>query len=427
MTEREINNLALPKGTVIPNHIAMILDGNRRWARARGLDTFKGHQAGFKACRRVVRTARDFGVHTFTIWAFSTENRSRSKKEVSYLMQLFAKLLRNFLQEVKKEKIRVVHLGKKDNLPKTLVDLFQEVQEETRRNDRHILNIALDYGGRDEILRAVKKIIMDKVEADLISEELFSKYLDTGGQPYPNPDLLIRPSGEQRTSGFMPWQIVYSEYYYEEDHLPDFSPEKFRAVILDYSRRRRRFGGNDALKHFAFNPKITANFELAWWKLSQAPQGKRFTEYLRRHIGEQWSLSKGIAGQAAPFMVEAVIAGNSNRWIEAQNKLEAFYQLLKDEVKLAFEPSVLASLEINLMKKIRQQEITLASEIEELSRNFLAELYRISELQAAKPAHLRTLAMIERILAEKGLGAEHWEKAEDYLQKYYQALKERVA
>lgn len=421
--------ITLPKGTQIPNHIALILDGNRRWARARGLSAIQGHKAGFDAGRNVARAARDMGVHTFTVWGFSTENWDRSPWEVGYLMGLFKKFVIEAANESKKENIRFVHLGRKDRLPKGLVDLIVKVETETLGNTKYVLNAALDYGGRDEIIRAVKKIVQDGVRAKDIDEKLLSSYLDTADQPYPNPDLFIRPSGEQRTSGLLPWQMVYAEYYWETDHLPDFTPEKLREAILDYSRRRRRFGGNDLVQHLAYDPEVVANLELSWWRLRKIPKGTRLRDYAIMHLIKQYGLSKALAKDAAKYMIEAMHEeGNGRNWLRAVSKLKKFYKLLKDELKLAFEPSIVASLQVKFWQEVADKEgMEGVGDAEETAQKLYAEVYRISLFQAAKAAHLRVLANVERNLAERGFGEHHWKMAEDYLQRFYSALKERVA
>lgn len=252
--------LTLPEGTNIPNHIAIIPDGNRRWAHDRGLPSFEGHRRGFDITPKIARAARDLGIHTLTIWAFSTENWKRSPKEVAYLMKLYEKFVDDHLKEAQKEQTKIIHLGRKDRIPNTLREKVEDAEEKTKNNKKHILNIALDYGGHDEILRTINKIIKDVQKGELKIEELdrevgkyhnkypyyyFKHYLDTGDQPYPYPDLTIRTSGEQRISGLLPWQVAYTEFYWEPDHFPDFSGEKLRTAILDYSNRRRRFGGNE--------------------------------------------------------------------------------------------------------------------------------------------------------------------------------------
>lgn len=224
----------------LPKHIVLIPDGNRRWARENGLPVREGHRRGFEVVLDTARAADSWGIKYFTVWAFSTENWDRSKLEVGNLMRLFRDILQNHLKEFLKKRIRIVHLGRKDRLPRFLRITLEKVIKLTEKNDRFILNIALDYGGRDEIIRAVRKIISDGKDPEKISEAEFKKYLDTNGEP--EPDLIIRTSGEQRLSGMMPFQAAYAEYYFEKCHLPDFNSDKLKAAILDYSSRRRRFG-----------------------------------------------------------------------------------------------------------------------------------------------------------------------------------------
>lgn len=406
------SKLLLPKDATVPNHIAMILDGNRRWARSRGLHTLQGHKAGFEAGLKLAEAARNWGVHTFTVWGFSTENWDRSPKEISYLMKLYKGMAREIEKRADKEQIRFVHLGRKDDLPKDLVKCFVDLEEKTRNYSKHVFNAAINYGGHDEILRATRKIVKDGVKPEDITEKLFASYLDTGDQPFPYVDLFIRTSGEQRTSGFLPWQLNYAEYYWELGHLPDMTPEKLREMIIDYSRRRRRFGGNDAMEHFKFDPHLVANLELKWWRLGKIPEGVKFSQYAIEHMKKQFGLSTLLAGKAAKYTLEALLFLEKEKWDKAKLSLKKFYKLIKGELKLAFEPEIVASLEVQLNRQ--------KGESEDLTREHLAEVYRISLFQAAKAAHLRVLANIER---NKG----NWDKAEDYLEKYYSALKERVA
>ena len=409
---REPKKIVLPKNTIIPNHIAVILDGNRRWARSRGIQTLEGHKAGFEAGHRISKAAREWGVHTFTVWGLSTENWDRSPKELAYLMKLYWKMVETVEKEAKKDDIRFVHLGRKDRIPKSLALYIKSLEQKTKNNKTHVFNAAIDYGGRDEIIRATKKIIDAGVTSDKLDEDTFASYLDTGDQPYPNVDLFIRTSGEQRTSGFLPWQLNYAEFHWEIDHLPDMTPRKLADIILDYSRRRRRFGGNDTAKHLGFDPKITAKLELSWWRLKNIPKGVRIRDYAMQHVKEQYGLSKKLAGQAARLLVEAIIEEEDKKWDKATLTMKKFYELIKDEIKLAFEPRLVAYLEVKMHKE--------KGENEETTKEYLSETYRISLFQAAKAAHLRVLAAIE---GNKG----NWAMAEDYLQKYYKALKERVA
>jgi undecaprenyl diphosphate synthase len=420
--------LKLPRGTKVPNHIAIIPDGNRRWARARGLHTLEGHKKGFEAAIKVARATRKFGIHTATIWGFSTENWDRTEREISYLMKLYHRLIDDYLEDAHKEKVKIIHLGRKDRLPKNLVERIVDAENQTKNYSKYIANICLDYGGQDDIIRAVRKIIKDGVRAENVTTKLFDKYADLHNQPYPYVDLMIRTSGEQRTSGFLLWESAYTEYYWENDHFPDFSPEKLKSAILDYSRRRRRFGGNDAEEHLKFKPEVAAKLELAWWRLANIPEGVRFRDYSIQHIKEQYGLSKSLAKEAAKHMVEAVLFGKKNNWRKSMIATKKFYKLIKDELKLAFEPSFAASLQVKFWKDVnKSKNIKDAIYIEDVARNLYAEVYRISLFQATKAAHLRVLASIERNLAERGYGEHHWDRAEDYLEKFYIALKERVA
>jgi len=417
-----------PKGTIVPNHIAIVLDGNGRWARSRGLPATKGHEEGAKAVRRILDVAKSFGIHTVTMWGWSTENWKRSPKEANKILGLVKDYLRKELSNAKKDGVRFIHLGRRDRLPKSLMRWIKKAEDETKDNTNFILNLALDYGGRDEILRAVKKIVTDKVQPKKIDEKLFDSYLDTAGQPYPYPDLFIRTSGEQRTSGFLPWQMIYSEFYFEQDHLPDMNAERIRKAILDYSRRRRRFGAKDKVRHFKFRPEIAANLELNWWRLENIPEGTRLRDYAVEHIKEQFGLSKSLAKEAALHLIEAMVERRKNKWGKSKMAMKKFYKLIKEEIKLAFEPSLAASLQVKFWKNINDKKnIGSAVEVENTARNLYSEIYRISAFQATKLAHLRVLANIEKNLAERGLGEHHWDKAEDYLHKFYSALKERVA
>lgn len=225
----------------IPYHLGIIVDGNRRWARERGLPTLEGHRRGFKKVKEVGKWCKERGVKILTIYAFSTENWNRSKEEVNYLMRLLKQALNK--KEVKrfnKEKIKVKVIGQKERLPKSFQKAIQEAEELTKNNKEGILNIALSYGGRAEIVRAIKEIIKKKISPEKIDEKLVEKNLWTAGQPY--PDLIIRTAGEQRLSGFLTWQSVYSELYFSKKYWPDFTEKDLDEVFKEYSRRQRRFG-----------------------------------------------------------------------------------------------------------------------------------------------------------------------------------------
>jgi undecaprenyl diphosphate synthase len=420
--------VTLPKGTIIPNHIAIILDGNGRWARSHGLPVTKGHEAGAEALKKLIRSTREWGIHTLTVWGFSTENWKRPPAEKKKIFELVAKTIKESIEEAKEEGVRFVHIGRKDRLPKELIQMILKAESETRNNNKHILNVALDYGGRDEILRAVRKLVDDKIPSEKIDEDLFSSYLDLGGQPFPNPDLFIRTSGEMRTSGYLPWQMVYTEFYFVECHLPDVDSERLKEAILDFSRRRRRFGAKDKVVHFKFSPSLAAKLELNWWRLRKIPEGMKLREYAILHLKEQFGFSKTLAAKAAKLLVKALLFERQKDFVATRKILKQFYELVRDELKLAFEPELVASLELKMRRELDgKNDIEDTFDAEKTAQELFAEVYRISLFQAAKLAHLRVLATVERNLAERGFGEKHWDKAEDYLEKFYSALKERIA
>jgi undecaprenyl diphosphate synthase len=225
----------------IPNHIAIIADGNRRWAKQRGLPTMEGHRKGAETTKKLVRKAKKLGIKIMTFWVFSTENWKRTKDEVGYLMRLFEEMIVTQIKEALEEETRIVHLGRKDRLPEGLRNKINEAEEKTKHFTEHYFVLALDYGGRDEILRAVKKI-SEKGNSPHFTEEEMNNNLDTSVLPYPEPDLVIRTSGEERMSGFMSWQAAYSEYYFSPLLFPDFDEAALESAVRDYSERKRRFG-----------------------------------------------------------------------------------------------------------------------------------------------------------------------------------------
>ncbi len=233
-----------PPGTKLPNHLAIIPDGNRRWAKLHHLPSITGHQKGLRVLLQMAKQARKWGIHTVTLWGFSTENWQRDEKEVQYLMKIEEAMVKKYLPEFQKDKVRIIHLGRKDRIPQSFQKTLERFEKETALNHKHVLNLAVDYGGRDEIIRAVKRVLSSKYQVSSISEEDFAKFLDTHDQPYPYPDLLIRTSGEMRTSGLLPWQMAYAEFVFIKKHLPDCLIEDLRQAILEYSRRERRLGGN---------------------------------------------------------------------------------------------------------------------------------------------------------------------------------------
>lgn len=225
----------------IPLHIGIIPDGNRRWAKSQGLDVLKGYsKVDYNHIESLLLESKNLGVKYVSLWFFSTENWKRPKSEVNFLFDHFVNNVSNILQGALKNKVKVVHLGRKDRLPKKVIDGLSLLEGETSKFKDFTAVICMDYGGRDEILRSVNKIL--KSGQSSISEEEFKNYLDTS--TIPDPDLIIRTSGEKRLSGFMPFQSVYSEFYFADIHFPDFTANELRIAVEDYSKRKRRLGGN---------------------------------------------------------------------------------------------------------------------------------------------------------------------------------------
>ena len=228
-----------------PRHIAIIMDGNGRWAKKRGLPRTAGHSAGGEAFRRIANYCRTLGVEYLTVYAFSTENWKRSEDEVSGIMKLLAKYLQEALRDMEKNHVRFCFFGDLSRLSPELRKLCRDAQERSSEYHEVQVNFCLNYGGRDEIIRGIKAYVQDtkdgKADIDDLTEEVFSGYLDSAGVP--DPELVIRPSGELRTSNFLPWQTVYSEFVFMNVLWPDFSPKDLDAAISEYHRRNRRFGG----------------------------------------------------------------------------------------------------------------------------------------------------------------------------------------
>ncbi len=228
-----------------PAHVAIIMDGNGRWAEARGLPRRAGHRAGVEALRRTVRNAGELGVSWLTVYAFSSENWSRPRSEVNDLMGLLRLFIRRDLAELHQNGVRVRIVGDRVTLEPDIKALLQEAENLTAGNTSMNLVIAFNYGSRDEIVRAAAALLHDiqagKVDADALTIERFGAYLDTAG--IPDPDLIIRTSGEQRLSNFLLWQAAYAEFVFVQGHWPDFSREDLAAAIATFSGRERRFGG----------------------------------------------------------------------------------------------------------------------------------------------------------------------------------------
>lgn len=224
----------------IPNHIVLFPDGNRRWAKQRNIPTLKGHKEGYENLIRFCHWCKNRGVKVLTAFGFSTENWSRPKKEVDYLMRLFKMGLSSSLKKFQKEGVRVKIIGQKERLPKTLQKTIEKIERETKNNKKLHLNLAVSYGGKWDILQAIQRIVKDGIAAEKIDEKLFESYLSTAGLP--NPDLIIRAGGEMRLSNFVLWQAAYSELYFSSKLWPDFSEEDLDDAFLEYRRRQRRFG-----------------------------------------------------------------------------------------------------------------------------------------------------------------------------------------
>jgi len=222
----------------IPRAVAIVMDGNGRWAEARGLDVAEGHRAGSRALRPIVETAIDLGVGSLAVYAFSTENWTRSEDEVSALMEIFSETIDRELHDLAREGVHTRFVGRRDRAPDWLQTKMAGLEAATENERRLHLWIAFDYGGRAEIVEAARRLAASGEEFD---EETFAKHLYAPEMP--DPDLVIRTSGELRTSNFLLWQSAYAEYVFTDTLWPDFGPDEFRAAIEDYAGRRRRFGG----------------------------------------------------------------------------------------------------------------------------------------------------------------------------------------
>lgn len=224
---------------MIPIHVAFIVDGNRRWARERGLPIILGHRKGYKRIEDLVVYAKSIGIKYVTFWAFSTENWNREKKEVDDLMNIFRRIFtHSAMKKIIKEKAKIIIFGDLKKFPFDIQKSVKNIVEETKNNNEITVNIALNYGGRAEILQAVNKLLQKKEKN--VDEEIFSSYLYSKDQP--DPDLIIRTGGDQRLSGYLPWQSVYSELYFTKTYWPDFDEKALEKAIKDFSNRQRRFG-----------------------------------------------------------------------------------------------------------------------------------------------------------------------------------------
>lgn len=224
----------------VPTHIGIIMDGNGRWALSRGLPRMAGHRAGTENLRRIIEACIEFGIRYLTIYAFSTENWGRPTAEVQGLLRIFENVIDDELEELRDEGVQVRHIGRLDRLKPSFREKVINAIETTKDNDRLVLNIAFNYGGRDEIVCAIQAMIHDGIQADQVNSEMVSRYLFTAGLP--DPDLIIRTSGELRGSNFLIWQGAYSEWYFPATYWPDFDKEELRKALEEYNRRERRFG-----------------------------------------------------------------------------------------------------------------------------------------------------------------------------------------
>lgn len=228
----------------IPNHVAIILDGNGRWATSRGMTRSEGHKHGFENLKKLNEYVFQRGVKVFSVYAFSTENFKRSEEEVNYLMNLFTTKFKTEAKFYQKRNIKVIFSGRKEPLKNEVWETMQKITEMTAQNTGGIFNICLNYGGHTELIDAAKKIALDvqenKLDLNTLNEETYQKYLY---HDLPPIDFLIRTSGEMRVSNFMLWQLSYAEFYFPETHFPDFNEKEFEKALIEYTKRDRRFGG----------------------------------------------------------------------------------------------------------------------------------------------------------------------------------------
>ncbi|WP_449024892.1 isoprenyl transferase [Peptostreptococcus stomatis] len=229
----------------VPAHIAIIMDGNGRWAKSRFMPRTYGHKVGVETIRKVVKECSRLGVKYLTLYAFSTENWKRPKDEVSALMGLLVKYLRNELEELHKNNVKILTIGDISKLPQACIEELDHAKEKTKDNRGLVMSLALNYGGRNDLVNAVKKISQEvvdgKISVDDIGDDLISSHLST--KESPDPDLVVRTSGEQRLSNFLLWELAYSEFYFTDIHWPDFDEKELQKAIFAYQSRDRRFGG----------------------------------------------------------------------------------------------------------------------------------------------------------------------------------------
>ncbi len=225
----------------VPYHLGIIMDGNRRWARENGLPNFEGHRRGSEKIKKISQYAWKRGVRILTFYAFSSENWQRSRREVDYLMKLIEKAFnKKYVSDLTEKEIKLIVLGEKRKLSKSLQKKIEEAEEKTKKGKKRVLNLAISYGGRLEIIQAVKNILKRGIKPEELDEEIISKNLWTNNLP--DPDLIIRTGGEKRLSNFLTWQSVYSELYFTDRYWPDFEESDLDIAFQDYNQRKRRFG-----------------------------------------------------------------------------------------------------------------------------------------------------------------------------------------
>ena len=225
----------------IPHHVGMIMDGNGRWAKARGLPRSAGHKEGAENLRRILEGSVELGIKVLSVYAFSTENWQRPRAEVMGLMRLFEYYFDRELDELDKNGVQLRHVGKVEGVSPRIQQKIYDAVEYTKNNDRLILNVAFNYGGRDELVQAIRKMLKDEVDPNQVTEALISEYVYTKGTP--DPDLIIRTSGEFRTSNFLLWQGAYAEYYFTPTYWPSFDKYELYKALVAYNERTRRYGG----------------------------------------------------------------------------------------------------------------------------------------------------------------------------------------
>lgn len=227
----------------LPRHVAIIMDGNGRWAKERGFSRNEGHKKGSEVVKKITNYAEKLGIEYLTVYAFSTENWKRPQDEVDGLMNLLRRYLKNHIKDTKKNNAKFRVIGDRIGLPQDIQNQIKELEGLTKDKSGICINIAINYGGRDEIIRACRHMIEARVEPNALNEELFESFLDTKG--IPDPDLMIRTSGEMRTSNYLPWQLAYSEFYFTPCLWPDFTTKEFDKALEEYSNRKRRFGKSE--------------------------------------------------------------------------------------------------------------------------------------------------------------------------------------